>query len=204
MEASAHWDRMYGTKTAKELSWTRAHLNVSLELIRGAGMGKATPVIDAGGGESTLVDDLLAEGYEDVTVLDVSEQAIARARSRLGVAADRVTWMIGDVLEVKLPQGHYGIWHDRAVFHFLTEAAQREVYVRGVREAMQVGGHVIVGTFATDGPETCSGLAVRRYDIAGLGQEFGEGFRLMESAREIHETPLGTVQPFVYGRWERV
>ena len=155
-------------------------------------------VIDSGGGASTLVDDLLGSSYKNVSVLDLSASASAVVRKRLGAAGDGVTWIAGDICTVKLPERMYDIWHDRAVFHFLTIMADRAAYLQQVMKSVKPGGHIIVATFAPDGPEQCSGLPVARYALGELHQEFGPSFELLEHMSEEHKTPWGSVQHFVY------
>jgi len=198
MSRKTHWEHVYQTKAADAVSWYRPHLEQSLALIAHAAGDHAAAIIDVGGGESTLVDDLLADGYRDVTVLDISPTAIEVARKRLGNNAARVTWLAADITAAELPAHRYDVWHDRAVFHFLTEPQQRAAYVRQVARAVKPGGHVIVATFGPEGPQQCSGLEVERYDADALHDEFGSHFRLMDSATELHETPFGTTQQFVY------
>jgi SAM-dependent methyltransferase len=154
--------------------------------------------LDAGGGASVLVDGLLHAGYHEITVLDVSAAALDVARARLGPAAGGVTWLDADVLDAALPHAAFDVWHDRAVFHFLTEAADRARYVEHVRHALKPGGHVVIATFADDGPTKCSGLPVVRYTPSALQAAFGGQFLLVESLREAHVTPSGTTQAFVY------
>ena len=151
-----------------------------------------------GGGESTLVDDLLAAGYRDVTVLDLSSTAIEATRRRLGDASAAVRWIAGDILDVALEPGRYDVWHDRAVFHFLTTDDQRRRYLAQVLTALRPGGFAIVGTFGPEGPERCSGLPVSRYAPPELHGAFGEPFELIESSVEVHVTPWGAPQQFVY------
>ncbi|MEB0165019.1 class I SAM-dependent methyltransferase, partial [Glaciimonas sp. CA11.2] len=179
-------------------SWYRPHLEKSLELIQRAAIGSAVQIIDVGGGEATLVDDLLANGYRNISVLDISQTAIDVSRQRLGKAADNVAWLVGDITQIALPQQFYDVWHDRAVFHFLTRPEQRVAYVRQVMAAMKPGGTVIVATFGPEGPETCSGLDIVRYDSEALHDQFGARFRLVESGVEVHQTPFGTTQQFLY------
>jgi 2-polyprenyl-3-methyl-5-hydroxy-6-metoxy-1,4-benzoquinol methylase len=198
MELKTHWENVYQTKDSTQVSWYQPHLQLSLQMIEGTGVDNAARIIDIGGGSSTLVDDLLAAGYRQVTVLDISGAAIEVARKRLGAQAERVTWLEADITRAALPRHHYDVWHDRAVFHFLTNARDRQQYVNAVRQSVRVGGHVIVATFAPDGPEKCSGLNVMRYSAEGLHGEFGDDFRLVESVREDHQTPFGTQQKFVY------
>jgi ubiquinone/menaquinone biosynthesis C-methylase UbiE len=198
LEPRAHWEKVYRSKRPEEVSWYRAHLETSLELIAKAVPDRAAAIIDIGGGESTLVDDLLARGYRHVSVLDVASTALAVAKERLGAGADRVHWVCGDVTTITLPRHGYDLWHDRAVFHFLTEARDRAAYVRQVARAVKPGGHVIVATFGPEGPTKCSGLDIVRYDAEALHDEFGVGFRLLKHLTELHQTPTGAIQQFVY------
>ncbi len=180
------------------MSWYRPHLDRSLELIEAASPDHAASIIDVGGGESTLVDDLLDRGYQNLTILDVSQTALNVTRARLGENGAAVHWICADVTGADLPTHSFDIWHDRAVFHFLTAAEQRIAYVQLVARAVRPGGHVIVSTFGPEGPMKCSGLDVARYDADSLHGEFGEGFRLIESSKELHRTPFGTTQQFLY------
>jgi 2-polyprenyl-3-methyl-5-hydroxy-6-metoxy-1,4-benzoquinol methylase len=198
MDLRAHWEKIYGTKPPEAVSWYRPHLEISLALIERAAGGRAAAIIDVGGGESTLVDDLLARGYQDVTVLDVSLTALEVTRKRLGEAAELVRWLAGDVTRIGLPAGSYDVWHDRAVFHFLTTEQDRVAYVQQVAHAVKPSGHVIVSTFGPEGPTKCSGLDVVRYDAGSLHDQFGAHFRLVESQKELHQTPFGTTQQFLY------
>ena len=198
MDARSHWETVYITKAPEVVSWYRPHLEKSLEIIREIAPDRSVSIIDVGGGESTLVDDLLARGYQNVAVLDVSPTAIEVTKRRLGKAADRVQWVVGDITNVELPSNAYDVWHDRAVFHFLTAMEQRVAYVRQVGRAVKPGGHVLVSTFGPQGPTKCSGLEVVRYDAESLHAEFGVPFRLLESFKELHETPFGTTQQFLY------
>lgn len=198
METAAHWEHVYASHSPDAVSWYQPHAALSLELIRRMAAGAGTRVIDVGGGASTLVDDLLAHGLEEVTVLDISAAALDVARKRLGPAATRVRWIAGDITGVRLEPAAYDIWHDRAVFHFLTEPADRAAYVAQVRRAVRPGGHVIVAAFGPEGPEQCSGLPVMRYAPGGLHAQFGQSFELVEHLTEAHRTPGGAVQQFVY------
>lgn len=198
MDRKQHWEQIYTIKTPDSVSWFQEHADQSLRLIRNTGLGMGAAIIDVGGGASRLVDDLAAEGYTDLTVLDLSSAALAAARQRLGRQADRVQWMEGDITRAELPFHRFDIWHDRAVFHFLTDPADRHAYVERVMRAVRPGGHVIVATFAEDGPDKCSGLPVMRYRPEALHAEFGDAFLLVEHEREAHHTPFGTVQQFVY------
>lgn len=195
-----HWDKVYGTKAPHEVSWFRPHLETSLTMIeRAAGGDLAARIVDMGGGASTLADDLMSRGYTRLTVVDISQTALDVARRRLSAdASGAVRWVCGDAASEIFAPGTVDVWHDRAVFHFLTTEEARQAYVQHVRRAVRPGGHVIVGTFGPDGPMKCSGLDVVRYDAGTLHGEFGGAFRLMESLQEIHETPWGTQQQFVY------
>ncbi|MGQ0665396.1 MAG: class I SAM-dependent methyltransferase [Nitrospiraceae bacterium] len=198
MDAKLHWERLYHTLAPTELSWYQEHPRFSLELIQSTGAPKAAQIIDVGGGTSTLVDELLAEGYQHITVLDLAGTALELARQRLGARAAAVNWVEADITTVELPPHGYDIWHDRAVFHFLTQPDERLRYVETMRRAVRRDGHVIVATFALEGPTRCSGLDVVRYSPANLANEFGAAFELLKSARELHRTPLGIEQAFQY------
>ena len=198
MDAKAHWEKVYSTKAPDAVSWYRAHLETSLALIERAADAHSISIIDVGGGESTLVDDLILRGYENLTILDVSSTAIEVTKKRLGSAAEGVKWLAGDITEIELEPNAYDLWHDRAVFHFLTAPGLRLAYVRQVMRAVKPGGHVIISTFGPEGPTKCSGLEVMRYDAESLHGEFGGHFRLVESSEELHQTPFGTAQQFLY------
>jgi SAM-dependent methyltransferase len=198
MDARSHWENVYTTKAPDAVSWYRPHLETSLELIEKVAPTRLTSIIDVGGGESTLVDDLLALGYLNLSVLDVSPTAIDVTKRRLGHAAERVHWVIGDITNADLSPNAYDLWHDRAVFHFLRKADERAAYVRQVAKAVRSSGHVLVSTFGPEGPTKCSGLEVVRYDAESLHAEFGVHFRLLESLKELHETPFGSTQQFLY------
>jgi SAM-dependent methyltransferase len=198
MDAHSHWEKVYATKRPEMVSWYRPHLETSLALIERSASTLAAPIIDVGGGASTLVDDLLLRGYEDVTVLDISKAALDIARRRLGPDAGRVRWLVADILDTQLPPNAYEIWHDRAVFHFLTRPEQRATYLRQLAHALKPGGHVIISTFGPAGPTTCSGLDVMRYDEKMLQEEFGKQFRLIHGSRKLHHTPEGITQEFLY------
>jgi ubiquinone/menaquinone biosynthesis C-methylase UbiE len=180
------------------VSWYQPEATLSLDLIRRVAPNRATPVIDVGGGASTLVDGLLDGGYHSVTVLDVAPAALAQAGRRLGERAAGVSWLVADVLDAPLRDAAFGVWHDRAVFHFLTSPVDRERYVAQTRRAVRPGGHVIVASFSLEGPAKCSGLDVVRYSPESMHDEFGRGFRLLDSVEEDHHTPAGKIQAFVY------
>lgn len=200
-DAKAHWEEVYQTKAETEVSWFQEHSDVSLGLIRRSGVPKDGAIIDVGGGASRLVDGLIAGGYSALTVLDISGAALAVTRQRLGNLAEAVDWIEADITDVDLPRQRFDLWHDRAVFHFLTEEDQRRRYVRALRQAIRPGGHLIIATFGPDGPTRCSGLPVVRYGPGRLLEELGEGFELVEQMSEAHRTPFGKVQQFQYCRF---
>jgi SAM-dependent methyltransferase len=198
MNIKDHWESIYERKPPDRVSWYRPHLERSLDFIDGAALAPDAAIIDVGGGTSTLVDDLLVRGYTNVTVLDMSVAAIETAKARLGDRERLVRWLVADVTEVALDANAYDFWHDRAVFHFLRERADRRKYVAAARHAVKPGGKVLVATFGPEGPERCSDLEVVRYDADTLHEEFGPEFRKLGSQTEVHQTPAGTDQQFVY------
>lgn len=198
MDLKTHWETLYRTTDVHDVSWFQSEARRSLELISQVAPAGPAPIIDVGAGASVLVDNLLAAGYEDLTVLDLAEAALDVSRRRLGNVADRVHWLAADILRVPLDRGAYAVWHDRAVFHFLTTAEDRKVYVEQVRRSVRSGGHVLVATFAEDGPTRCSGLPVVRYSADSLHSEFGPDFRIVTSEHEEHRTPAGSGQSFLY------
>jgi SAM-dependent methyltransferase len=198
MDVQSHWEKIYTQKALDEVSWYRAHLDTSLALIANAAPDTSAAIVDVGGGESTLVDDLLARGYTNITVLDISATAIEANKKRLGEISRRVRWLVADITQADFERAVYDVWHDRAVFHFLTASLDRVAYVRQVARAVKSGGHVIISTFGPEGPVKCSGLEVVRYDAESLHEEFGPRFRLIGSSKELHQTPFGTTQQFLY------
>lgn len=198
MDAKTHWDKVYSTKAPREVSWYKPHLDSSLALIERAASDRAASIVDIGAGESTLVDDLVLRGYNNVTALDVSPAAIEFTRQRLGSKAEQVQWIVGDICNVELETRTYNLWHDRAVFHFLTAKEQRVAYVRQVLRAVKPGGNVILATFGPEGPTRCSGLEIVRYDATSLAKEFGQNVHAIENFTEQHGTPFGTTQEFLY------
>ena len=198
MDVKTHWDKVYKTKAPDALSWYQPHLETSLALIERTGAGPSSAIIDVGGGESTLSDDLLSRGYGKITVLDISETAMRVCKKRMGALTEKIEWLVADVTLTELKPNAYDIWHDRAVFHFLTGIEQRAAYIRNVARSVKRGGHVIVGAFGPEGPMKCSGLDVMRYDATSLHDQFGARFRLLESSHELHRTPLGATQQFLY------
>lgn len=193
----AHWERVWGSTTPEEVSWFQALPRTSLELIRATGLGSDCRIIDVGGGASRLVDVLLEHGYSNVSVLDVAETALSAARKRLGDRAEEVEWLVGDVRSFEPPHA-FDLWHDRALFHFLVEASDRIGYRSTLRRAVVPGGQAVLASFGPEGPERCSGLPVIRYDAASLSAELGDAFDLVEARVEIHRTPSGSEQQFLY------
>lgn len=203
MQPRDHWQQVYTSKAPDEVSWFQEHATLSLSLIRDHGVPPDATIIDIGGGASTLVDDLLASHFANLSVLDISGAALAAARARLGERATAVRWLEANIMEAALPEATYDVWHDRAVFHFLTATEERQTYVRAVTRAVKPGGLVIIATFAEDGPTRCSGLPVCRYSASELHAAFGEAFALLESRKETHHTPGGNEQQFVYCVFQR-
>lgn len=197
-----HWDNIYTTKGEKEVSWYQDHATPSLELMALTGLSADAAIIDIGGGASRLVDDLLLAKFGRLTVLDLSAVALDAARQRLGESAASVTWKVADVTTWE-PSQSYDLWHDRAVFHFLTDQADQSAYVERLKQAVKPSGFVIIGTFAPDGPERCSGLQVVRYDAASLAAVLGAEFDLIDARRHEHTTPWGAVQRFQFATFHR-
>ena len=202
MDRKAHWEHIYQDKLPINVSWYQAEPELSLALIRGTGVASAAPIIDVGGGASVLVDRLLAAGFEKLAVLDISAAAIQHARTRLGKLANRVTWYEADVTAFAPPHA-FELWHDRAVFHFLTDREDRKRYVRALKEAVVPDGHVIIAAFAIGGPKKCSGLEIVQYDAARLCDELGGEFELLETRDEMHITPAHAEQKFSFFRFIR-
>jgi len=204
-DRAGHWDRAYAAKPIQRLGWYRPALERSFAWIESLRLPLDVPFIDIGGGASTLVDDLVQAGYRDITVLDVSATALAHAKERLGEPAAAVRWIVADVTTADLPADAYALWHDRAVFHFLVDAGERDRYRAALARSLEPGGHLLIGTFAPDAPPRCSGLPVERYDRDKLVAEFGDDFVLLESVEEMHVTPGGVEQNYLYClfRYER-
>lgn len=198
MDPREHWDAVYASKPPEAVSWYAPHLERSLAYIRRSGLEPGAAIVDIGGGESTLVSDLLAAGYRDLTVLDISARALEVAAARLGPRAGEVRWIADDVLQHDFAPASFDLWHDRAVFHFLTSEDERKAYVRQALKALRPGGFAIVGSFGPHGPEQCSGLSVMRYAPEELHAAFGAPFTLVEHGVDLHRTPWGSAQEFVY------
>lgn len=202
LEKQTHWQNVYQTKAERDVSWFQETPTLSLDLIRATGLGTDASIIDVGGGASRLVDALTTEGFRSLTVLDVSEKALATSRDRLGPLSQHVTWIVADMTSWR-PDKRYDLWHDRAAFHFLTDPSDRAAYAACVQNAVHAGGHVIIGTFAPDGPERCSGLPVIRHDATSIGETLGQSFKFIDSRRHDHQTPRGTIQRFQFSRFQR-
>lgn len=198
MANQAHWQNVYSRKSPVEVSWYRPHLERSLEFIRSCHLESDARIVDIGGGASTLVDDLIADGFRNLAVIDLAEAALSAARQRLGEGAAWVDWVVGDATTSLLAEQSVDFWHDRAVFHFLTEADARAAYVAQVMRVVKPGGYVLIATFNLDGPERCSGLPVQRYDPAGIHAVLGDLFDKVGEASELHTTPSGGKQSFAY------
>lgn len=203
MSTREHWDEVYRSKSPDSVSWYRPRLEQSLAWIDRCGLDRRAHVVDVGGGASTLVDDLLARGFERISVADISAEALAHIRARLGDAAPSVQWVVGDATTSLFDEDSVHLWHDRAVFHFLTEPARRDAYIEELRRAVRPGGLVIIATFGPNGPEHCSGLPVRRYTSSEIAAALGPGFELVEQADEEHTTPSGAAQAFAYALCRR-
>lgn len=196
----AHWEKVYETKEPHEVSWTQEVPKTSLEMIHSFPIDRSAKIIDVGGGDSTLVDFLLEQGFENITVLDISAKALEKAKARLGDRAQLVTWIVSDITQFQ-PKTTYDVWHDRAVFHFLTEQEQIEKYLNIARKAAV--GYLTIGTFSENGPEKCSGLAIKQYTEDTLSSVFASDFETLTTKRENHITPFGTEQNFVFCSFQR-
>ena len=198
MELKVHWDRVYSEKSVNAVSWFQTRPDCSVRFLQKTGVDCMASIIDIGGGASTLVDALLLAGYENLTVLDISETALCVAKSRLDKLACRVSWLVADVTKAALPAHNFDVWHDRAVFHFLTSSEDRSAYIKNILHSVKPNGHVIIATFAEDGPVQCSGLQVVRYSPSSLHKELGQSFDLVRHEKELHHTPSGKTQQFIY------
>lgn len=202
-DRQAHWQNVYATKAEKEVSWFQENPAPSLDLIAATGISTEAAIIDVGGGASRLVDGLLEKGFQRIAILDLSAKALEETKNRLGRRSDEVDWIVADVTTWE-PSETYDLWHDRAAFHFLTEPTDRDAYVARLKKAVRRGGHVIIATFAPDGPERCSGLPIVRYDPEALASTLGSAFQLVDSRRHDHLTPGGNTQHFQFSRFLRI
>jgi len=198
MNDAEHWEQIYATRSSRQVGWYAPHLKTSLNWIAELKLASKAPIIDVGGGASTLVDDLLVAGHRNLTVLELSESAITLSKKRLGTESDSVTWLQGDVMQVELPSHYFDLWHDRAVFHFLTNPKQQQKYKDALLRALKPGGHFLIGAFHLDAPPQCSGLPVQRYSVEMLCDSFAKEFHLQRYHHEIHRTPSGVEQSYVY------
>jgi len=202
MDRKVHWDNIYRTKSPLEVSWYQREPELSLALIDRARIDRDAPIIDVGGGASALVDRLLARGYRSVSVLDVSATALAQAQARLGDLADKVQWIEADITSFQSPH-RFRLWHDRAVFHFLTDPSDRRAYVNTLNNTLEPDGHLVIATFGIGGPTKCSGLDICQYDAARMNAELGLGFDLLDEVAETHLTPAGKEQRFIFLHYRR-
>ena len=198
MKRKDHWERTYESKPVDRLGWYAPHLETSLDWIERLHLAEDSPIIDVGCGASTLVDDLLSAGYRSITAVDISTKALSTLQKRLGQRSDLVEWLAADITTAALPDQAYALWHDRAVFHFLTEAEDRKAYRQKLLSALKPDGHVIIGTFAPEAPPKCSGLPVARYEAEQLADEFGAELTPMRDKKELHVTPGGVEQMYQY------
>jgi len=206
-----HWDKVYQSKGADQVSWYEPKAELSLHLIRQSAAPKTSPIIDVGGGASQLVDGLVAEGWQDISVVDLSRVALQIAKNRLSRSTCQagldnnlpVQWLVGNITQIDLLKNYFYLWHDRAVFHFLTTQSDQQKYVSQVQRCLKTGGHLILATFALNGPESCSGLPVVRYDVPHLQAQLGSGFTLISSQHYTHHTPWGATQEFIYCHWQK-
>ncbi len=200
MDPKAHWEDIYQKKPHTDVAWYQSHPGSSLAMIQASGTPLSAPILDMGGGASTLVDHLLAEGFTDLTVMDLSEAALTAARGRLGEMGDHVEWIAGDAIAFR-PRRRYALWHDRAVFHFLDDVEIRARYIERLKDGLAPGGHLVLATFGPEGPARCSGLPVRRYATEELIAILGPEFLLVDASLIEHTTPGGQIQQFQFGLW---
>jgi SAM-dependent methyltransferase len=203
MDRKEHWENVYCSKPPDRLGWYKPRLQTSLDWIRKLNLPADAAIIDVGGGASTLIDDLINDGYRSVTVLDISGSSLAESQARLGEKAVSVTWLVGDITQVELPGNKFDVWHDRAVFHFLTDAEQQRQYRDVLLASLKPGGHLIIGTFAPEAPPKCSGLPVQRYDREQLVAVLGGELELIRDHKEMHVTPGGVEQMYLYCQFRR-
>ena len=198
-----HWENIYKTKSSKDVSWYAPHLSKSLELILELGLSKDARIIDVGGGASTLPDDLLGEGFKNITVLDISAEALKVSKDRLRSKASSIEWLEADATQVSLNANYYDLWHDRAVFHFLTKSEDRQKYIHNLGGTLKSGGYVLIATFGPNGPLKCSGLEIVRYSAKSIERELGDAFQLEKHFTEVHKTPFDTTQEFLHSLFKK-
>jgi len=204
MDTKQHWEKIFSSKKPEEMSWTQTDASRSIELLGLAGVGPDSRIIDVGSGETVLIGQLVKLGFKHLTVLDISANAIETAKANLGSSGKGIEWIVSDVLTAELPQNHFDLWHDRAVFHFITEKGQRESYVAKIGRSLKPGGFAVIATFSLSGPEKCSGLPVMRYSCDTLRSELNKcGFELLKCVEETHATPWGKPQDFVYNLFRK-
>lgn len=203
MDKTEHWENVYQSKSSADVSWYEPDPKQSVDMIVGASGTSHGRVIDIGGGQSFLVDRLLDVGFSQIAVLDISRTAIEATKARLGERASRVEWIVADITQ-RDSLGEFDIWHDRAVFHFITDPDDRMRYLELLKRSLPIGGHFIVGTFAKGGPEKCSGLAICQYDAATMQDELGRSFVPVNDCEYLHTTPSGKPQQFFFGVYKRV
>ena len=202
-DTKEHWEKIYKTKELEEVSWYQKKPRPSLDYINSLNLSKQAAIIDIGGGDSLLADHLLAEGYKNITVLDISEEAINRAKNRLGEKAEKISWIVADAGNLQLKKT-YDLWHDRAAFHFLTDEERIENYLKAMRSSIKKGGHVILGTFSEKGPEKCSGIRIKQYSLHELADLFVEDFEIVNSENIDHITPSEAIQNFSFGIFKKL
>lgn len=204
MDRKDHWEQVYSTRMAEKLGWYKPRLETSLAWIEELGLDRDAPIIDIGGGASTLVDDLVDEGFESIAVLDIAESALTASKKRLGRQSELVMWLNGDVTTYPLPQNRFELWHDRAALHFLIEPADQQAYRDNLLNTLRPGGHLIIGVFSPAAPPKCSGLPVQRYDHEQLSNLLGDAFEIVRHHEEMHTTPAGVEQTYLYCQFRRV
>ncbi|MCP4764782.1 MAG: class I SAM-dependent methyltransferase [Gammaproteobacteria bacterium] len=204
MSEAEHWEQIYASRSSRQVGWYAPHLETSIKWIAELDLAPGDTIIDVGAGASTLVDDLLVAGHKKLTVLELTESAIAVSRERLGRASVSVSWLQGDVTQSELPSRHFKLWHDRAVFHFLVDPQQQQKYKDALLGALTVDGHFIIGAFDLEAPPQCSGLSVQRYSAEMLCDRFAKEFQLKRQHHEIHRTPSGVEQAYVYCLFHRI
>jgi ubiquinone/menaquinone biosynthesis C-methylase UbiE len=203
MSRKKHWEEVYASKDEERLGWYRPRLETSLAWIEELGLDADAPIIDVGGGVSTMIGDLLDAGHQSITVVDISEAALSSAAEKLGAKGKKVNWLEGDITSLKMPISHYDLWHDRAAFHFLTEPWQQRLYRDNLLKTLKPGGYLIIGVFAPEAPARCSGLQVQRYEHRALHTVLGEEFELLRHQKELHVTPGSVEQMYLYCLFRR-